>query len=516
MISTMEGRSVFAQSSPLRGSPGGSSVSLSTKAAEQSGLLVNTSPLFAGKKYPSKTSLALDTSGTGWLIGVDAGSESPMTSSASSAFHHQHLSERSTAERSATTVAALDLDSSMSRSSSKKELLGLGVSRTSYNDLRNSYSDLLVTQTGSIMRSNPSFLLLAAAAEAAANPTTVSGASTTTITPTSSTSFVAASSRFRSSSNPDHHMLRSESSEALQTILKKSPSIEAITQDLPVTGAPRYDRCGICLQYGHMAPVTCCNFPRHMTCEAIFQAGQRDRWIWESDSTDPTGVAGVVIFPCSTCRRPWRKSRYDDELLNSVCVYAKNHSNKHMTAAVTMRLAAHAALEISPHVSVLTGSAAVAAASLVRRPSIVIRSTINVRSNQNIDWAAESLTNIAAEAENEADDDVVVPVEAPVVAGGDHLNAYTVLWRALQITLPYFLTGLLALVFIVFALAISGGRVSLELIVGGSLLATLLCVVVLRFAFTTRRYLYGAAANGGAVANNNNNNNNNNMGPPHV
>jgi len=45
----MEGRSVFAQSSPLRGSPGGSSVSLSSKGGEQGGLLVNTSPLFAGK-----------------------------------------------------------------------------------------------------------------------------------------------------------------------------------------------------------------------------------------------------------------------------------------------------------------------------------------------------------------------------------------------------------------------------------------------------------------------------------
>ena len=110
-----------------------------------------------------------------------------------------------------------------------------------------------------------------------------------------------------------------------ESSLLHSPSLEALTLGLPVNGALRYDRCGICLAFGHVAPATCCAFPRHTACEAFFQGSHCDKLTWESDAaaTGPEKeVAGFVVLPCSTCRQPWMRARFDDELLKGITAYA--------------------------------------------------------------------------------------------------------------------------------------------------------------------------------------------------
>jgi hypothetical protein len=74
--------------------------------------------------------------------------------------------------------------------------------------------------------------------------------------------------------------------------------------DLPVNvrrgGVDNYDRCAICMEYGQMAPVSCCGMRRHARCEKRHQAGHLD------GITEREGGDGHLVLPCSICRRPWR------------------------------------------------------------------------------------------------------------------------------------------------------------------------------------------------------------------
>jgi len=104
-----------------------------------------------------------------------------------------------------------------------------------------------------------------------------------------------------------------------------SPSSRALELDLPVLGASHYARCIICLEYGHCAPLVCCAAPRHAACEAAFQAGHMERWVWEAGDPRASGAgpaAGRVVMPCSTCRKPWYRACPTDALFRSVCAHA--------------------------------------------------------------------------------------------------------------------------------------------------------------------------------------------------
>ena len=169
-----------------------------------------------------------------------------------------------------------------------------------------------------VLRSNPaSYVALAALA---AGPNATSPA-----VHVHAPSELAPFSRARSNSEPVASTVSAQQVSPREASLLHSPSLEALTLGLPVNGALRYDRCGICLAFGHVAPATCCHFPRHTACEAFFQGSHCDKITWESDAT-ATGpekaVAGFVVLPCSTCRQPWMRARYDDPLLKGIIAYA--------------------------------------------------------------------------------------------------------------------------------------------------------------------------------------------------
>lgn len=84
---------------------------------------------------------------------------------------------------------------------------------------------------------------------------------------------------------------------------------KAIRNDLPVNGQ-RYDKCCICMDYGTVAPQSCCAMARHARCEKRYQSTHLDAMTLLPD--------GRVSLPCSVCKQEWMALHADDPWIIAV------------------------------------------------------------------------------------------------------------------------------------------------------------------------------------------------------